>query len=1092
MQEVTVSKGVVEEVTKKLKGSVKSATNEEEIRTAFHSAFAPFLEKMRIPHSYEKTIGKMKGRVDALYGQVVIEFKRPGTLSSKRLSDYINQLIRYLEDLSPESEWSRTLGVLFDGTGFVFVQYRYSRWTNTSILPLDDKSIKKILLSLRGLSRKPLVAEELLLDFGPRSPLSQEVIIVLYNQLSNTNSEKVSMLFNEWKRTFKQVCSYSPEKIKGLLKYYKLTNADPEKVLFVVHTYYSLLMKLITSEIMSLYGSTLFGSFVRHLLDARSSNEFINEISSLESGELFKNLGISNFIEASYFSWYLINISDATIEELRRVVETLDEYEPATLELQPEKLRDLFKRLYQNLVPRDVRHKLGEYYTPDWLAELVLDEVGYTGNLSKRVLDPACGSGTFIVLAIKRAKEWGNKRRMPKSDILENILKNTNGIDLNPLAVLAAKANYLIAISDLLPYRRSHEIEIPVYLADSITVSRQRVLHETILYVNTVVGRFTFPESLVKRGLFKRILFTIERSIKDGYSVDELKLFMRTQVPDIKEEELDSLEDLYVKLQNLKRIGKDNIWVALLRNAFAPLAIGEFDYVIGNPPWINWESLPKQYRIETKRLWESYGLTKAEGKGMGKVKRDMAMLFVARCFDRYVKKNGRLAFLIPFTVYKTQAGAGFRKFLATGWTKYKQISINPLKIHDLVTLYPFENATNRTSLLVLEKSKAEKIFPIKCTLWNNSRSKGINQEEDLSNVKKMTKQHELSFIPLNANKPESPWMEITEKAYQGIKKVIGVNNTYVAHAGVYTGLNQIYWVQVQKEQPDGLVLVTNPPIPGQKKFVKEVTMPVEKDLIYPLVRGRNVKKWYVEGDKGWIILPVSQNGNILTHKEMKIKYPYAWKYFLNFFDDLVHRGGEPYKTKLKPYTQKKMEMAEKEAPPFYWLFNVKPALAPYKVVWKRISGAITGKAISFASAVLPPENSKSVVINDSMIMVVTDSEDEAYYLSAILNSSVALLAIASYTYELRQETHIVRYLNIPGFDSKNSLHKKLAQLSQKAHELAKQFYEKNKNVNNELERIEEKINKIVADIYNIKHDELDDIYSCLKILRGEAYEIKSY
>jgi hypothetical protein len=55
---------------------------------------------------------------------------------------------------------------------------------------------------------------------------------------------------------------------------------------------------------------------------------------------------------------------------------------------------------------------------------------------------------------------------------------------------------------------------------------------------------------------------------------------------------------------------------------------------------------------------------------------------------------------------------------------------------------------------------------------------------------------------------------------------------------------------------------------------------------------------------------------------MKTKYPGTYDYFHNFFDELVKRSGEPYKTKLKP-----LQVAEKNAPPFYWIFNAKPSLA---------------------------------------------------------------------------------------------------------------------------------------------------------------------
>ncbi len=61
---------------------------------------------------------------------------------------------------------------------------------------------------------------------------------------------------------------------------------------------------------------------------------------------------------------------------------------------------DLLKPLYESLFPRAVRHALGEYYTPHWLAEHVLDQVGYHGQAGARLLDPTCGSGTFLLAAL--------------------------------------------------------------------------------------------------------------------------------------------------------------------------------------------------------------------------------------------------------------------------------------------------------------------------------------------------------------------------------------------------------------------------------------------------------------------------------------------------------------------------------------------------------------------------------------------------------------------------------------------------------------------------------------------------------------------
>jgi SAM-dependent methyltransferase len=121
--------------------------------------------------------------------------------------------------------------------------------------------------------------------------------------------------------------------------------------------------------------------------------------------------------------------------------------------------RDALKDLYQRIFPRRARHALGEYYTPDWLADHVLDELGYTGQ---RMLDPACGSGTFLVAAINRVRR--SNAHLTRGDLLDKILDSVAGFDVNPLAVFTARANYRIAIRDLLPADR----EVPVELRDSI------------------------------------------------------------------------------------------------------------------------------------------------------------------------------------------------------------------------------------------------------------------------------------------------------------------------------------------------------------------------------------------------------------------------------------------------------------------------------------------------------------------------------------------------------------------------------------------------------------------------------------------------
>ena len=84
--------------------------------------------------------------------------------------------------------------------------------------------------------------------------------------------------------------------------------------------------------------------------------------------------------------------------------EQLARYDTRVLADAPPRAIDHFGPLYQDLFPRYLRHALGEYYTPDWLAEHVLDSVDYRGTDRLRLLDPTCGSGVFLLAAIRRIR----------------------------------------------------------------------------------------------------------------------------------------------------------------------------------------------------------------------------------------------------------------------------------------------------------------------------------------------------------------------------------------------------------------------------------------------------------------------------------------------------------------------------------------------------------------------------------------------------------------------------------------------------------------------------------------------------------------
>src|SRR5689334_2189138 len=83
--------------------------------------------------------------------------------------------------------------------------------------------------------------------------------------------------------------------------------------------------------------------------------------------------------------------------------------------------------VYSRSLPVSERKRMGKYYTPEWLADVVLDAAGYHG--SGTLVDPACGSGVFLLRALGRAES------PPQASGLPHLV----GFDTDPRAVNIAR-----------------------------------------------------------------------------------------------------------------------------------------------------------------------------------------------------------------------------------------------------------------------------------------------------------------------------------------------------------------------------------------------------------------------------------------------------------------------------------------------------------------------------------------------------------------------------------------------------------------------------------------------------------------------------
>jgi SAM-dependent methyltransferase len=1017
-----------------------------------------------------------RGRVDSVYNRLILEYKRPGIIkaSNKGRANHviIQQVKDYIEDVAKRErrEAQRLAGVALDGRYFIFVRRVGEGWVVEEPVPVNSHSTERFLRLLFALSAgAALVPENLIEDFGPRTLRAQRAVRSLYSALHASKSPLVAKLFEQWHQFYSEATDYrewsakiaTQEEFRSFVRGMGLDPAysEPARVFFALHTYYALLIKLIAALAAAQYApgsATAFNNWA-----GLSGNDLKNAFKDLERGGLFREYGFRNFLEGDFFGWYLAAWNDDIENAIGQLVQRLADYDPGTLELAPENARDLLKKLYHYLLPRDIRHTLGEYYTPDWLAErLIRITMGEAdlGNATKRVLDPACGSGTFLVLLIKHIKERSARNKQDPAVTLDMILKNVVGIDLNPLAVIAARTNYLLALGDLLQYRRG-DVDIPVYQADSVlTPACGSGLFEANLFtLKTAVGEFQIPVTFADRARMDILANIMDESVDAGVGADAF-LFRLQQAAGLDRDEIEAIKDeltkLYSRLCDLHEQGLNGVWARIIKNAFSPLFLEPCHYIVGNPPWVNWENLPDDYRLQVRKLFEHYGLFPHGGMDtiLGTGKKDISMLMTYVAGDKYLRPGGKLGFVITQSVFKTSgAGQGFRRFCLPDKTPFA-----PIVVEDMVELNPFEGATNRTAVALFVKGRAIK-YPVPYSLWKKQESGhgsavGFDTpyEEVITGKIVMRKWF---GEPVNNNDMTSAWLTARPKALVALRRIIG-NSPYSAHEGSNTGgANGVYWVDVTGERPGGLVMITNI-TEGARRSVPSVNAAIEKEVLYPLLRGRDVRRWSARPSAYIIMAQDANTRRGIDVATMESRYPRLHAYLSRFEALLRSRAA------FRRYFR--------STDPYWSMFNISDfTFAPWKVVWREQSSV-------FMAAAVGPVDGRPVVPDHKLMMVEVDSKEEAYYLCAVLNSTPALLAVASYSIGIQMNTHVLNNINAPRFSPKKRLHQQLAEISEAAHQAAAVGNEA------ELRRLEEEIDTCVARLWDLSDEELLDIKQSLE------------
>jgi len=492
----------------------------------------------------------------------------------------------------------------------------------------------------------------------------------------------------------------------------------------------------------------------------------------------------------------------------------------------------------------------------------------------------------------------------------------------------------------------------------------------------------------------------------------------------------------------LKEDGENGLWARYIKNAFAPVYVGQFDYVVGNPPWIRWGYLSDDYRKRTLDLWQRYGLFSLKGHEarLGAGEKDFSMLFTYASCDYYLKEGGKLAFLITHEVFKSKgAGEGFRQFEI----KEKKVPLKVLLMEDLVDLKPFQ-AANKTSLFVLEKGHST-TYPVPAIIWKKRPGVGaISTDWTLTEVLYQTERESVKAVPIDPFKNSSSWQTAPSSSLKDFLKMKG-ENPYKAYRGASTEPYGVFWLRVKGVRPDGHLVIENMAKRG-KREIPSTSAAIEKDLVYPAASGGDIIPFGIKSH--FYVLIAQDPKKRLPYPEswMTANLPLTYAYLRQFKDVLLSRGSKVVR-----------ELAEETE--FYAMYGIgEYTFAKYRVVWKRMASKIVAVVLS---RIRTPFGLKTAISTDTTSFFAVGDEKEAHYLCGILNSKVVDQYIRSYSSPGRGfgAPSVMNHLAIPKFKSDNKIHQKVAALSRRAHHLVAQ--------GKGIEELQSELNEAVEKLWSI-------------------------
>jgi hypothetical protein len=688
-----------------------------------------------------------------------------------------------------------------------------------------------------------------------------------------------------------------------------------------------------------------------------------------------------------------------------------------------------------------------------------------------RILDPACGSGTFLCNAVHMIKERLLGEGKSPGEILDFILDGVVGVDINPLAVVIARANYILALGELLQLGK--RVIIPIYVADSVKIPR---VTETLTAKGTTsVYGFSVQDPNGKSKT-KTIAIQIPKSIAsrktifgqviEGYKAalnvyrtrkgikEALEAFERSHRAQLSEEEKEVLNTTLTKILSLVDMGLDAIWVFMLSNIYAPITLSQskFDMVVGNPPWIAMRYIENpNYQDFLKEGVLSFELLDTDQVHLF-THMEMATLFFCNSSDLYLLEKGLIAFVMPRSVLT--GALHHEKF-----KHFRKPVCKLLKIFDLEDVSPLFNVPSCVLLAIKGEANS---YPVLTRKYSGR----LNEKNlHLSDAINQLRVSDYMYSPPPVPKGRS-WYH--DRVKEGA--------TLVPRSLWFVDFEIHETLGVDISRP--LVKSSSDVLKGAKEPWKGIEMRgnVESEFIYTTLLGGDILPFGYTKMR-LVVLPIEPTSNGYRLLDINALRSRGFPHMADWLEKAQKLWEERRTKKAETRFQKVIDRLD-----YNNLLSIQNPQRRYIIIYNasgtNISSCVVDRQFlpefQILQTSLPP---RGYVVDSKSFHYETNDENEAHFICSILNSNVLNEAIKPLQPRgLYGERDIQRrpfMFPIPKFNEKDPKHLELAKISKQCHDTlrSKRFTRKStagrrsearKILGKEIERIDELVSEVLG------------------------------